>query len=38
MEAHQDHAFIEELFYQQIRRLTMDANRTFELKCSDAWL
>ena len=38
MEAHNDHAFIEELCYQQVRRLTRDATRSFELQFSDAWI
>jgi hypothetical protein len=39
MEAiHNDHAYIEELFYQQMRRLTKDSAHTFELQFSDAWL
>jgi len=38
MEAHQDHAFIEEIFYRQMRRLTIDATRSFSIQFSDAWI
>lgn len=38
MRAHEDHAFIEDLFYRQMRRLTIEATRSFDLQFSDAWI
>lgn len=38
MALHTDHAFIENLFFQQMKRLSLDTRNSFELQFSDAWL
>jgi hypothetical protein len=35
---HENHAFIEELFFEQAKKITANPLNSFELQFSDAWI